>query len=48
LHGGALPGESACWQLTAEKLATAGLTEAQWRSASAQAHAAFTIQRRAL
>jgi HD-like signal output (HDOD) protein len=47
-HGFALPGEIACWTVTADKLATVGIDEAQWHVASAQAGTAFQIQRRAL
>lgn len=47
-HDGALAGEAKCWTLTPEKLAAAGLDEAQWQLASEQAGAAFRVQRRAL
>jgi HD-like signal output (HDOD) protein len=43
-HGRALPGEERGWTLTSEKLALAGLEEAQWRAASAQAFGAFKAQ----
>jgi HD-like signal output (HDOD) protein len=48
LHSHALPGEQACWTVTAEKLALAGIDEAEWHVASAEAGTAFQIQRRAL
>ena len=47
-HGCALPGEVACWAVTEEKFALAGIEEAQWHDASAQAERLFQIQRRAL
>jgi HD-like signal output (HDOD) protein len=48
LHRFSLPGETASWGVSAEKLALAGIEEAQWHAASAQAGTTFQIQRRAL
>lgn len=48
LHRFALPGETAAWVVSEEKLALAGIEEAQWHAASAQAGTAFQMQRRAL
>lgn len=47
-RGLALPGEEACWALTPEKLAGAGIDETHWQAACAQAHALFDHQRNSL
>lgn len=47
-RGLALPGEAACWQVTAEKLAAAGISEAQFSDSSARANQLFARHRGAL
>jgi HD-like signal output (HDOD) protein len=47
-HCLALPGDAACWTLTPEKLAAAGLDEEQFQAASAQTVKIFERQRAAL
>jgi HD-like signal output (HDOD) protein len=46
--GLALPGDHACWRLSPEKLAAAGLDEGAYRTASEQARTRFEHQRAAL
>jgi HD-like signal output (HDOD) protein len=47
-HDLALPGETMCWTLTAEKLGALGIDEEQFRSAGERAKAVFERQRAAL
>jgi HD-like signal output (HDOD) protein len=46
--GLAMPGDTACWTITPEKLSAAGIDEEQFRSCAAQAVALFDRQRSAL
>jgi HD-like signal output (HDOD) protein len=47
-RGLALPGETACWPVSAEKLEAAGIDETQWDAANSNAFAVFQRQRAAL
>lgn len=47
-HCQALPGDAVCWEVTPEKLAAAGIEEAQFRTASERVATLFNQQRKAL